>query len=478
MSNEPEDSRQDWDPWGWEPDDTPAAEPPTSFSQPVSRSLVDIPSASSASTEIAAWVPAQQSSPQSSPPARSSPAWAMLWASIVLAMVGLVGIGVGIGSIFFNRESPPTEVVVVSAPQTESTVSEPLRRSQVFVTESADAAGGGSTQFQQVLPADPFVEVARLVGPSVVLIEVEGRESEVEDLQDLFELPENRPRGGQGSGIIYDSDGLILTNAHVVDDAEEVTVQLADGRRIPGQVVGTASALDVALVRVDVDTDVVLTPAQFAGISSVEVGQLVVAVGSPFGLEQSVTAGIVSAVGRAIREGSGEGAFVEMIQTDAPINPGNSGGALVNRFGQVIGMNTLIRTDGSIGNIGLGFAIPTDIALNIAERILTGASTELGYLGVWGNEPDFGLPGALVSEVLPGTPAENADLQEGDLIVGVDNEPIVTFTELAAKIQFRAPGTTTVLEVVRGDANLQIPVEVGERSQFADLRPSSESENE
>jgi len=275
------------------------------------------------------------------------------------------------------------------------------------------------------------------------------------------ELPEDQPRGGQGSGIVYDASGLILTNAHVVGNARAVRVQFADGTRAEGEVVGAAPAIDVALVRVE--TDIALTPAIFADRSNVEVGQLAVAVGSPFGLQQSVTSGIVSAVGRAVREGRGDGAFVEMIQTDAPINPGNSGGALANRFGQVIGMNTLIRTDGTMGNIGLGFAIPSDIALNIAERILNGESTELGYLGVWGSDPEIGLPGAFVDEVIPGTPADEAGLMPGDLIVGIDEEPISTFVELAAKVQFRAPGTPAELEVLRDDVLLRFTLVVGVR---------------
>jgi len=319
---------------------------------------------------------------------------------------------------------------------------------------------------------DPVVTVARAVIPSVVLIEVNpsrtGQEIPIPpDLDEGVpdsgtEPPGERPRYGQGSGIIYDASGLILTNAHVLGDADAVRVQFADGTRAEGVVVGAAPAIDVGLVRVD--TDMALRPAVFADRSTVEVGQLAVAVGSPFGLQQSVTSGIVSAVGRAIREGTGDGAFVEMIQTDAPINPGNSGGALANRFGQVIGMNTLIQTDGQVsGNIGLGFAIPSDIALNIVQRILNGESTDLGYLGVWGTDPEIGEPGALIIEVEPDTPAGEAGLQEGDLIVNIDGEAVSTFTELAAKVQFRVPGTEARLEVVREGAPLEITVVIGSR---------------
>ncbi|MXW42586.1 MAG: PDZ domain-containing protein [Acidimicrobiia bacterium] len=491
MSIDPEAPRGDWDFWGWgsdEPTDPESSSP--SFQHPLETPLpsTDRPESHSSAQRLPE--PAKLVEPTSSqafnrvvvtdwvshtvsPRIASSSAWAMLWVSVVLAMFGLVGIGVGIGSVFLNRDAPASEVVVISAPEVDSTTPLQVDPSQVSVPTSSQVSNVDTVPVEGVSLLDSVVDVARAVLPSVVLIEVTGVE---EQSLDSLDLSDGVPRWGQGSGIIYDASGLILTNAHVVEDAQEVTVQLMDGTRAPGEVVGTASALDVALVKVD--TDVVLIPAQFAERSTVEVGQLAVAIGSPYGLHQSVTSGIVSAIGRAVREGSGEGAFVEMIQTDAPINPGNSGGALANQFGQVIGMNTLIRTDGSMGNIGLGFAIPTDIAVNIAERILNGESTELGYLGVWGDDPEMGLPGALVAEVLPGTPAELANLMPGDLIVGIDNESVATFTELAAKIQFRIPGATVVLDVVRDGVTIQILVQVGERSQFADLQPTPQSEDE
>ncbi|WP_419848386.1 S1C family serine protease [Candidatus Poriferisocius sp.] len=467
MSNEPEDPRSEWDPLGWElegPDEQPS-------NLPKPRAV-----------EVVAWA-----SQDDLPPQSRNPVMVMFVASVLLAVLGLVGIGIGVGSIFFNQDTPPPEVVVVSGPQV---VSAPASGSQILpappvVPPSGQSPSGESPSSDQPpsppIPDDPVVAVARAVIPSVVLIQVDGPELEdpettpgfppedqesENEVPEEFELPEQEPGGGQGSGIIYDASGLILTNAHVLGDAEAVTVQFADGTRAEGVVVGTAPAIDVGLVRVD--TDMALTPAVFADRSTVEVGQLAVAVGSPFGLQQSVTSGIVSAVGRAIREGTGDSAFVEMIQTDAPINPGNSGGALANRFGQVIGMNTLIQTDGSLGNIGLGFAIPSDIALNIAQRILNGESTELGYLGIWGTDPEIGHPGALVVEVEPGTPADEAGLMEGDLIVLMDNEVVSTFTELAAKVQFRVPGTEVELEVVRDDDQITLSVVIGSRPPVED----------
>ena len=453
MSNESEDPRSEWDPLGWElegPDDQPS-------NLPEPRAV-----------EVVAWVPRDNPPPES-----RNPVVVMLVASVILAVLGLVGIGIGVGTIFFNQDAPPPEVVVVSGPQVVSapaavpTFQAPLVEIPSVQTPLVESPASEQTTVPQA-PDDPVVAVARAVIPSVVLIQIntdvfdQGNPDLEEDIPDLeSEIPDDIPRYGQGSGIIYDASGLILTNAHVLDDAEKVRVQFADGTRAEGVVVGTAPAIDVGLVRVD--TDLALTPAVFADRSTVEVGQLAVAIGSPFGLQQSVTSGIVSAVGRAIREGTGDSAFVEMIQTDAPINPGNSGGALANRFGQVIGMNTLIQTDGSLGNIGLGFAIPSDIALNIAQRILNGESTELGYLGVLGTDPEIGEPGALIVEVQQGTPAAEAGLMEGDLIVQMDEEAVSTFTELAAKVQFRVPGTEVKLEVVRDEERIELTVIIGSR---------------
>lgn len=465
MSNEPDDPRSEWDPLGWELEG-PAEQP---RNLPAPRTV-----------EVVSWASRDDPPPQS-----RNPVMVMFVASVLLAVLGLVGIGIGVGSIFFNQDAPPPEIVVVSGPQVVSAPAggSPILPVPPVATPPNQSPSGESPRLEQPvsppIPDDPVVAVARAVIPSVVLIQVGGPELEDpgatpdplpedrapgDEIPEEFEPPEQGPSGGQGSGIIYDASGLILTNAHVLGDAGAVTVQFADGTRAEGVVVGTAPAIDVGLVRVD--TDMALTPAVFADRSTVEVGQLAVAVGSPFGLQQSVTSGIVSAVGRAIREGSVDSAFVEMIQTDAPINPGNSGGALANRLGQVIGMNTLIQTDGSLGNIGLGFAIPSDIALNIAQRILSGESTELGYLGVYGTDPEIGLPGALVVEVSPDTPAEQAGLMAGDLIVLIDGEVVSTFTELAAKVQFRVPGTEVVLEVVRDGERINLTVVIGSRPSF------------
>ena len=284
---------------------------------------------------------------------------------------------------------------------------------------------------------EPVVAVAAAVSPSVVLVEV-GSEvgSEV--------------RFGLGSGIVWDAEnGYIVTNHHVVDGASMVKIVLPDGINMEGEVIGGSSAHDVAVVRVDPEA-AELVAARFAPASSVRVGQLAVAIGSPLGLTGTVTAGIVSAVRIQVQGGSDPSSPVpvEMIQTDAAINQGNSGGALADWQGRVIGMNTLIQTT-SGGNIGLGFAVPSDTVELIATRIVNGESLELGYLGISGQPAEGGDLGVVVVEVVPDSPAEEAGLMVGDVIVSIDSEPMYDIVELSAAVKLRRPGEAVELTVAR-----------------------------
>ena len=256
---------------------------------------------------------------------------------------------------------------------------------------------------------------------------------------------------GLGSGIVWDAEnGYIVTNQHVVEGASSVTVTLSDGISLEAEVVGGSSAHDVAVVRVDPEA-AELSAAPFAPVSSVRVGQLAVAIGSPLGLAGTVTAGIVSAVRIQVQPGFDRESPVpvEMIQTDAAINQGNSGGALADWQGRVIGMNTLIQTT-SGGNIGLGFAVPSDTVELIATRIVNGESLELGYLGISGQAAGDGDVGVVVEEVVPGSPAEEAGLMAGDVIVSIDSEPMYDLRELSAAIKLRLPGDAVELTVRRG----------------------------
>jgi putative serine protease PepD len=296
------------------------------------------------------------------------------------------------------------------------------------------AAGAGRGPVRARGP-EAVTAVARAVLPSVVQIETGS---------------------GLGSGIIYEADGGILTAAHVVDGSSTVTVRLADGTRVPGEVVGADDATDVAVVRVEEDG---LRAAALAVGVPVRVGQLAVAIGSPFGLEGTVTAGIVSAIDRTITTDDGR-AVANMIQTDAPINPGNSGGALVDRQGRVIGINDAIRSDSGV-NAGVGFAIPIDTAKSVASALESGRPPSIGFLGVGGTEPASGPPGALITEVQPQTPAAAAGLRPGDLITSFDGEPVTSMAQLAGRVRPTAPGTMVIVEVLRDGRTMRVEVRIG-----------------
>ena len=303
-----------------------------------------------------------------------------------------------------------------------------------------------SVQYPAPLVAEePVVAVAEALSPSVVLVEVET------DTAFGF---------GLGSGIVWDAqNGYIVTNQHVVEGSDGVTITLSDGTSLTGEVVGGSVGHDVAVVRVDPEA-AELVAATFAPVSSVRVGQLAVAIGSPLGLTGTVTAGIVSAVRIQVQGGADPGSPVpvEMIQTDAAINRGNSGGALADWQGRVVGMNTMIQTT-SGANIGLGFAVPSDTVELIATRIVEGESLELGYLGISGYASGKDDPGVVVAEVLPGSPAENAGLLAGDIIVSLDAEPMDDITQLSAAIKLRRPGETVEL-AVRRDGDVYITTAV------------------
>jgi len=291
---------------------------------------------------------------------------------------------------------------------------------------------------------EPVTAVAAKVAPSVVSVSTET---------------------AQGSGIIWNAEeGYIVTNDHVVSGETDVLVRFDNGIEVDGVVIGGDWARDVAVIKVD-PTGLNLQAAVFAPSDSVALGQLAVAVGSPFGLEETVTAGIVSAVGRVNPSGGSDPTRpipVEMVQTDAPINPGNSGGALANRFGEVIGMPTSIRTDGiSSDNAGVGFAVKSDTIVLIAERIVNGESLELGFLGVSTRNPNDGLGGAMVVEVFDDTPAEIAGLEINDRIISVEGIPMAGSDLLAAEIKLYRPGDRLEIEVLRNGESLLLSVTIG-----------------
>jgi serine protease Do len=264
--------------------------------------------------------------------------------------------------------------------------------------------------------------------------------------------PRNMPKQfGLGSGVIVTKDGYILTNNHVVENADEIKIGLNDGRDLPAKVVGTDSKSDIAVLKVDASD---LAPLTLADSDKAEVGDLVLAIGNPFGIGQTVTMGIVSAIGRATLGLD----YEDFIQTDAAINPGNSGGALVDANGRLIGINTAILSR-SGGNQGIGFAIPSNLARSVMESLIKNGRVIRGYMGLLpqdltpGLAKVFNLPdnssGALVAEVTPKSPAEKAGLQDRDIIVEFNGKPVKDARHLRLQVAQVAPGTKVPLKVIR-----------------------------
>ena len=296
---------------------------------------------------------------------------------------------------------------------------------------------------------------------------------------DPRQMPERR-QGGMGSGVIVRGDGHILTNDHVVNGADEVTVELSDGRTLDAKVVGTDKATDLAVLKVDGKD---LPTLELGDSENVRVGDVVLAVGNPLGVGQTVTMGIVSAMGRAT--GLGDGSYEDFIQTDAPINRGNSGGALVDVSGRLIGINSQILTP-SGGNIGIGFAIPANMARNVMTQLIEHGEVRRGKLGVTIQQitPDLarglGLAnanGALVSSVESGGPAEAAGLARGDVITAINGSAVKDNNELRNEIAALQPGTSVQLTLQRDGKERTVTAKLGElESTGGRTTPGSSSE--
>ena len=261
----------------------------------------------------------------------------------------------------------------------------------------------------------------------------------------------------QGSGFVYDTEGHIVTNDHVVEGAESVTVRFSNGETRSATVVGTDPSTDLAVLHVDADASL-LQPLELAPSSSVAVGEAVVAIGSPFGLEDTVTTGIVSALGRSMEAPNGY-TINDSIQTDAAINHGNSGGPLLDLEGRVIGINSQIASE-SGGNDGVGFAVPSDTVERIVGQLLDGGTVQHAYLGVSVTEAAEGVQ---VGDVRSDSPAESAGLRTGDVILAVGGDEVSTPSELQTAIDAQAPGDTLTLRVVRSGASRSVAVTLGTR---------------
>ncbi len=283
----------------------------------------------------------------------------------------------------------------------------------------------------------------------------------------LPERPAQRQRQSLGSGVVVDAEkGYILTNNHVIANADEISVTFRDGRHFEAKLVGADPEVDLAVLQIEAEG---LTAVPFGDSEQMDVGDFVVAIGNPFGLGQTVTSGIVSALGRS---GLGIEGYENFIQTDASINPGNSGGALVNLDGELIGINTAI-VGPSGGNVGIGFAIPSNMAADIMKQLIEYGEVHRGQLGVYIQDitPPLAealglerLQGAVISQVIKGSPAEQAGLRPGDVIVGVNGKAIRNGSQLRAAIGLLRAGQWVVLDVIRDGREKQFRVLISERT--------------
>ncbi len=336
-----------------------------------------------------------------------------------------------------------------------------------------------------VVADEPLPSLAPMlenVTPAVVNIATEGRVQLKQNplfndpfFRRFFNIPEQqRPQERKtqslGSGVIVDAErGLVLTNSHVIANAVEITVTMRDGRHLRAEVVGTDPETDVAVIKIPTEN---LTALKHADSDKLRVGDFVVAIGNPFGLGQTVTSGIVSALSRS---GLGIEGYEDFIQTDASINPGNSGGALVNLKGELIGINTAIFSQ-SGGNIGIGFAIPINLALQITEQLLDKGEVNRGFIGIQAQDlnPDlaeaFGVKdkrGAIINSVMPDSPADEAGLKPGDVITSVNKKKVKKAADVRLHIGLLPVGEKVVFEILREGKRKKLTAHIAPRAEVA-----------
>lgn len=351
--------------------------------------------------------------------------------------------------------------VFVGAITTALITSEALPLPDGLVMGKAKTSESG--ELQTLKPnKDAVVTASHQIRPSVVNIRSSFEESD--SFHDDMEVK------GQGSGVIFRSDGYILTNGHVVEEAKEIFVTLPNGKDVKGKVLGIDADNDIAVIKVN---EKGLPAARFGKSRELRVGELAVAVGSPFGLEHTVTTGVVSALHRNVSAGDDRRmkTLTNLIQTDAAINPGNSGGALTNHEGKVIGINTLIFTTNGSGQ-GIGFAIPSEYALGLANQIIKRGKTSRPYIGVCVANVDESVAkelklkvtkGALITELLDKSPAKTAGIKKDDVVVSADSRRVNTAEDLIASVRSRTIGETISLEIMRKAKTLTIDVKLADK---------------
>ncbi len=338
---------------------------------------------------------------------------------------------------------------------------------------------------------DSYADIVNIAAPAVVTVRVSGKarvsptgfQGDPGDQDDLLrrffgdqfgqrqgprgpQMPQRSPRQrGLGSGVMVTTDGYILTNNHVVDGSDDIKVDLTDDRTLSAKVVGTDKASDLALLKVN-GTDFKALP--LGNSDNVQVGDVVLAVGNPMGIGQTVTMGIISAKGRST--GPGDGSYEDFLQTDAPINHGNSGGALVNMKGELVGINSQILSN-TDGNIGIGFSIPVNMAKSVMDQLRTKGKVTRAQLGVTVQQvtsdmaQNLGLKhsgGAIVSSVTPGSAAEHAGVKQGDVIESFNGQQVHDFNSLRNRVAAAGPGSTADLTIVRDGAEKHLSVKLDE----------------
>jgi serine protease Do len=385
-----------------------------------------------------------------------------------VAAVSLLALGYGIGSASIGHSAPATPATAVNA-----TVS--------------------SARASMALP--DFSSIVAQFGPAVVNVRVSGMvrtgahpsrgpNSDQDDpFSDFFrqfqpQMPQlSTPMRGIGSGFIVSPDGIILTNAHVVDGADQVTVKLTDKREFQAKVLGKDKATDIAVLKIDARD---LPVVKIGDANEERVGEWAVAIGAPFGFENTATAGIISAKARSLPDQG----YVQFIQTDVPVNPGNSGGPLFNLNGEVVGINSQIYS-GTGGYQGVSFAIPINVAMQVEQQLVKTGKVERGQLGVSIQSVDqslaqsFGLrqaQGALISSVTAGGPGEKAGLQPGDVILTFNGQPIADAAELPPLVGGVMPGSTVNLKVWRKGGEHDVHVKLGDAAAGTQLATASDTE--
>jgi S1-C subfamily serine protease len=387
-----------------------------------------------------------------------------------MLLVGLVSVVLGAGAAVgivegFDLGGGHTSTVVEEAP--------------LAAHDDTSNSGDGGLTARDIYKRD---------APGVVYIKAQV----VQRTQSPFDfgLPQEQQGTATGSGFVIDKDGTILTNAHVINGASKVTVQFADKQQVDAKVLGKDESTDLALLKVD-PANLKLVPLALGTSRTVQVGDPAVAIGNPFGLERTLTTGVISAVHRPIQAPNGF-QIDDAIQTDAPINPGNSGGPLIDATGRVIGINSQIETGGSgNGNVGIGFAVPIDTAKRYIPQLKKEGRVDRGYLGVSTTTIDktlqgLNLPrehGVLVQSVTPGSPADQAGIRAGDIsatldgqdiqlggdiITKVDGKAINSNEDLTEAIAGRKQGDKVKVQIVRGDKEKTVEVTLGDRPASAD----------